>query len=185
MPRDPVCGMMVDAEKSIKRKIGDRTYYFCSEACVRIYEQPEQELKVMKRRVAIALLGVVSVAFLRVLAMLGLVVAFMTITLAGISAWDLAFFIISTPIVWIAGWSIHYGAYKALKNRAINMDVLITIGVLASWMYGVISTFFSAIAPGGHGYFEVAIAILAFVMLGKFIEETIRRKSAAAIRKLM
>ncbi|MEM3151038.1 MAG: heavy metal translocating P-type ATPase [Candidatus Bathyarchaeia archaeon] len=185
MPRDPVCGMMVDAEKSIKRKIGDRTYYFCSEACVRIYEQPEQELKVMKRRVAIALLGVVSVAFLRVLAMLGLVVAFMTITLAGISAWDLAFFIISTPIVWIVGWSIHYGAYKALKNRAINMDVLITIGVLASWIYGVISTFFSAIAPGGHGYFEVAIAILAFVMLGKFIEETIRRKSVAAIRKLM
>lgn len=185
MPRDPVCGMMVDAEKSIKRRIGDRTYYFCSEVCARTYEQPEQELKVMKRRVAIALLGVVSVALLRVLAMLGLVIAFMTVTLAGISAWDLVFFIISTPIVWIAGWSIHYGAFKALKNRAINMDVLITAGVLAGWAYGVVATFFPKTAPGGHGYFEISIAILAFVMLGKFIEETIRRKSAAAIRKLM
>jgi len=94
MPRDPVCGMYIDAEKSIKRKIGDRTYYFCSETCARTYEQPERELKAMKRRVAIALLGVVSVALLRVLAMIGLVIAFMTITLAGISVWDLAFFIL-------------------------------------------------------------------------------------------
>jgi Cu+-exporting ATPase len=185
MPRDPVCSMYIDAEKSIKRKIGDRTYYFCSETCARTYEQPERELKAMKRRVAIALLGVVSVALLRVLAMIGLVIAFMTITLAGISVWDLAFFILSTPIVWIAGWSIHYGAYKAIKNRTINMDVLITVGVLAGWTYGVIGTFFPSIAPGGHGYFEIAIAILAFIILGKFIEETIRRKSAAAIRKLL
>ncbi|MGQ9460553.1 MAG: heavy metal translocating P-type ATPase [Candidatus Bathyarchaeaceae archaeon] len=185
MPRDPVCGMYVDEKTSIKRRIGDRTYYFCSETCAKTYEQPEQELKAMKRRVALALLGVVSVAALRLLAMFGLVVAFMTVTLVGISAWELAFFLISTPIVWVAGWGIHYGAYKALKNRAINMDVLITTGVLAGWAYGVISTFFPAIAPGGHGYFEIAIAILAFVMLGKFIEETIRRKSAAAIRKLL
>ncbi len=185
MPRDPVCGMHVEVEKSIKRKIGDRTYYFCSETCARTYEQPERELKAMKHRVAIALLGVVSVALLRVLTMIGLVIAFMTITLAGISAWDLALFIISTPIVWIAGWSIHYGAYKALKNHTINMDVLITVGVLAGWIYGVIGTFFPSIAPGGHGYFEIAIAILAFIILGKFIEETIRRKSAAAIRKLL
>jgi len=185
MPRDPVCGMSVDEKTSIKRKIGDRTYYFCSENCAKTYEQPEQELKAMKRRVTLALLGVISVAALRLLAMFGLVVAFMTFTLAGISAWELAFFLISTPIVWVAGWGIHYGAYKALKNRAINMDVLITTGVLAGWTYGVVSTFFPAIAPGGHGYFEIAIAILAFVMLGKFIEETIRRKSAAAIRKLL
>lgn len=185
MPRDPVCGMIVEEDKGIKRKIGDRTYYFCSEQCARIYEQPEQELKAMRRRVAIALAGVVSVAVLRVLAMLGLVFAFMTITLAGISIWELAFFIISTPIVWIAGWGIHYGAYQALKNHSINMDVLITTGVLAGWSYGVVSTFFPAIAPGGHGFFEISIAILAFIMLGKFIEETVRRRSAAAIRRLM
>jgi len=185
MPRDPVCGMIVDKETSIKRKIGDRTYYFCGEACARTYEQPEQELKAMKRRVALALAGVVSVAALRVVAMLGLAVAIMTFRIIGISAWDLAFFILSTPIVWIAGWSIHYGAYKALKNRSINMDVLITTGVLAGWGYGAVTTFFPRLGSEGFGYMETAIAILAFVLLGKFIEETIRRKSAAAIRKLL
>jgi len=185
LPRDPVCGMVVDADKAIKRKIGDRTYYFCSESCARTYEQPEQELKAMKRRVALALAGVVTVAALRVVAMLGLAVAIMAFRIVGISAWDLAFFILSTPIVWIAGWGIHYGAYKALKNRSINMDVLITTGVLAGWGYGAVSTFFPWLGSEGYGYMEIAIAILAFVLLGKFIEETIRRKSAAAIRKLL
>jgi Cu+-exporting ATPase len=185
MPRDPVCGMVVDKKSSIKRKIGDRTYFFCSETCARTYEQPEQELKAMKRRVTLALAGVVSVAALRVAAMLGLAVAIMTFRIVGISAWDLAFFILSTPIVWIAGWSIHYGAYKALRNRSINMDVLITTGVLAGWSYGVVSTFFPWLGSEGFSYMEIAIAILAFVLLGKFIEETIRRKSAAAIRKLL
>jgi len=185
MPRDPVCGMEVDKDKGIKRKIGDRTYYFCSETCARTYEQPEQELKAMKRRVALALAGVVSVAALRVIAMLGLAVAIMTFRIVGISAWDLAFFILSTPIVWIAGWSIHKGAYKALRNKSINMDVLITTGVLAGWGYGVVSTFFPLLGTEGFAYMEIAIAILAFVLLGKFIEETIRRKSAAAIRKLL
>jgi len=185
LPRDPVCGMVVDADKSIKRKIGDRTYYFCSETCARTYEQPEQELKAMRRRVTMALLGVISVATLRVMAMLGLTVAIMALKIVGISALDLALFVVSTPIVWIAGWGIHHGAYKALKNRAINMDVLITTGVLAGWGYGAASTFFPALGSDGYGYLEIAIAILAFVLLGKFIEETIRRKSAAAIRKLL
>jgi len=185
LPRDPVCGMIVDADKAVKRKIANRIYYFCSETCARIYEQPEHELKAMKRRVVLALAGVVSVAALRVVAMFGLAVAIMTFRIVGISAWDLAFFILSTPIVWVAGWSIHYGAYKAIKNRSVNMDVLITTGVLAGLGYGALSTFLPWLGSEGYGYLEVAVAILAFVLLGKFIEETVRRRSAAAIRKLL
>lgn len=139
----------------------------------------------MKRRVALALLGVVGIAALRVIAVFGLAVTIMTFKIIGISAWDLSLFILSTPIVWVAGWSIHYGAYNALKSRTINMDVLITTGVLAGWGYGVVSMFFPWLGTEGFGYMEVAIAILAFVLLGKFIEETIRRKSAIAIRKLL
>lgn len=185
MPRDPVCGMIVDADSAIKLRIGDRTYYFCSETCARVYERPELELGAMKRRVALALAGVVSVAALRVLAMFGLVAAMMAFRIAGLSAWDLAFFIISTPIVWITGWNIYYGAYKALRSRSINMDVLIASGVLAGWGYGAISTFLPRLGSEGFGYMETAIGILAFILLGKFIEENVRRRSAATIRKLL
>jgi len=186
MPRDPVCGMTVDAEKAIKRKIGDRTYYFCSESCARTYEQPEQELKAMKRRVAVTLIGVIAVTGLRVFVTLGLAAAIMTLTLiGGLSVYSFAIFVVSTPVVWIAGWGILLGAYRSLRNRAINMDVLIATGVIAGWTYGAANAFFPQVAAGGEGYLEIAVAILAFVLLGKYIEETIRKRSAASIRKLL
>jgi len=184
MPRDPVCGMDVDKDKAIKKKIGDRTYYFCSQSCADVYEQPEQELKAMKRRVAVTLAGVVAVAGLRVLTLFGLVAALMSFTLiGGLSVYSLALFIVSTPVVWIAGWSIIHGAYSSLRNRAINMDVLVSAGVVAGWTYGAVNAFVPGF--GGEGYLEIAVGILAFVLLGKYIEENIRRRSAASIRKLL
>jgi Cu+-exporting ATPase len=186
MPRDPVCGMDVDKDKGIKRKIGDRTYFFCSETCARTYEKPEQELKAMKRRVAMTLVGVIAVAGLRVLVTFGLVATLMTFMVIGnLSAYSLAIFIVSTPVVWIAGWPIILGAYKSLRNRAINMDVLVSAGVIAGWTYGAANAIFPQAAVGGEGYLEVSIGILAFVLLGKYIEESIRRRSAASIRKLL
>jgi len=185
MPKDPVCGMNVDKDKAIKKKIGDRTYYFCSQSCANVYEQPEQELKAMKRRVAVTLAGVVSVAVLRVLVTLGLTAAIMSLTLIGsMAVYSLALLIVSTPVVWIAGWSIIHGAYLSLRNRAINMDVLVSAGVIAGWAYGVVNVF---VPPEQRvdGYLEISIGILAFVLLGKYVEESIRRRSAASIRKLL
>ncbi|MGD0494820.1 MAG: heavy metal translocating P-type ATPase [Candidatus Bathyarchaeia archaeon] len=186
MPRDPVCGMDVDKGKAIKKKIGDRTYYFCSQSCADIYEQPERELKAMKRRVAITLAGVVAVAGLRVLALFSIVAVLMSSTLiGGLKVYELALFIVSTPVVWWAGRSIIVGAYRSLRNRAVNMDVLISAGVVAGWTYGAAYAFFPSAASGGEGYLEISVGILAFVLLGKYIEESIRRRSAASIRKLL
>ena len=183
--RDPVCGMTVDKETAIKRKIGDRWYYFCSQSCADVYEQPERELKAMKRRVTLALIGVIAAGIFRILGLFGIATTIMYLNLiGGLSVYGLAIFIVSTPIVWVAGFSIIKGAYFSLRNRKINMDVLVTTGVLAGWIYGAIGAFFPSIA-GESGYLEVAVMILAFVLLGKYIEETIRRKSAASIRKLL
>ena len=186
MPRDPVCGMDVDKDKAIKSKIGDRTYYFCSQSCADVYAQPEQELKAMKRRVAMTLAGVVAVAGLRVFTLFSLVAVLMSSTLiGGLSVYSLALFLVSTPVVWVAGWSIILGAYRSLRNRAINMDVLVSAGVVAGWSFGAVNAFFPSLARGGEGYLEIAVGILAFVLLGKYIEESIRRRSAASIRKLL
>ncbi|MCW4044544.1 MAG: heavy metal translocating P-type ATPase [Candidatus Bathyarchaeota archaeon] len=184
--RDPVCGMMVDTETAIKRKIGDRWYYFCSQQCADVYEAPERELKAMKRRVALTLIGVVAAGALRVLSLFGIVAAIMYLEIAGgLSVYGLAIFLVSTPIVWIAGFSIIKGSYYSLRNRKINMDVLVATGVLAGWIYGALGTFLPAVTHEGITYLEVSVGILAFVLLGKYIEEIIRRKSAASIRKLL
>jgi Cu+-exporting ATPase len=65
------------------------------------------------------------------------------------------------------------------------MDVLVSVGVLAGWTYGALSLFVLPAASIGADYLDVAIGILAFVLLGKYIEELIRRRSAASIRKLL
>jgi len=187
--RDPVCGMDVDKETAIKRKIGDRTYYFCSQSCADVYTAPERELKAMRRRVTLTLLGVVAALGMRVLVTFGLVAAIMTLEIiGGLSVYGLAIFVVSTPIVWIAGFSILKGAYFSLRNRKINMDVLVAAGVLAGWIYGAVTTFVPSLATAatdGISYLEISIGILAFVLLGKYIEELIRRRSAASIRKLL
>ena len=184
--RDPVCGMTVDTETAIKRKIGDRWYYFCSQSCADVYEQPERELRAMRRRVVMTLLGVIAAAGLKIVALFGLVGAIMSLELVGgLQVYGLVIFLVSLPIIWIAGFSIFKGAYFSLRNHKINMDVLVTTGVLAGWIYGALNAFFPNVAAGGSGYLEVSIAILAFVLLGKYIEEMIRRKSAASIRQLL
>jgi Cu+-exporting ATPase len=140
----------------------------------------------MQRRVAVTLIGVVATLGLRVLTLFGLVAAIMYFDIVGgLRVYDLAIFIVSTPVVWIAGFRIYKGAYLSLRNRNVNMDVLVTAGVLAGWTYGAINVFFLSTAQTGSGYLEVAIGILAFVLLGKYIEELIRRRSAASIRKLL
>ena len=185
--RDPVCGMDVDTETALSAKIGDRTYYFCSQQCLDVYTAPERELKAMQRRVSFTLAGAVAALTLKVLTLFGLITAIMYLdVVGGLRIYDIAIFIVSTPIVWVAGYRIYKGAFQSLRNRNINMDVLVTVGVLAGWIYGVISIFLlPTTTQPGTGYMEVAIGILAFVLLGRYIEELIRRKSAASIRKLL
>ena len=64
--RDPVCGMTVDKDTAIKRKIGDRWHYFRSQQCADVYEAPERELKTMKRRVTLTLLAAISANGLKI-----------------------------------------------------------------------------------------------------------------------
>ncbi len=185
--RDPVCGMDVDTETALSAKIGDRAYYFCSQQCLDVYTAPERELKAMQRRVSFTLAGALAALVFKVVTLFGLIAAVMYLDVAGgLRIYDVAIFAVSTPIVWIAGFRIYKGAYQSIRNRNINMDVLVAVGVLAGWTYGVLSLFVIQSAAGqGANYLDVAIGILAFVLLGRYIEELIRRRSAASIRKLL
>jgi len=195
--KDPVCGMTVDKDKALSAVIDGKTYYFCSETCLKTFQNPEGELKSLKKRVSVALAGAVFFAIFR--ASIALIPAFLTMYLSFTTEWYLALFIIATPITWIGGWSFFKGAVKSLKKRSINMDVLITIGVLTAYFYSTIVTFLpfievallipegSLLIPEGmrYAFFDTAAIIVAFILLGKFLEEAIKKRSSTAIRKLM
>lgn len=192
MPRDPVCGMYCDPEHSLKAEVGGKTYYFCSEECKRTFLAPEEELRRMKRRVTVAMSGVLVLAVLRAGAFLALAAGATIITWAPIPqlpwfTWGWWLFIITTPVQFIGGWTFYVGAYHAIRNRTANMDLLITIGTLTAYIYSVFVLVFPGALPVKEKdvYFEVAAVIIAFVLLGKYMEDFIKKRSAVAVRRLL
>ncbi len=192
MAKDPICGMVIPKDRSIKREVGGRTYYFCSESCVKTFESPEAELRSMRRRVTIALTGVLALAILRAAVFLGLAAGATVLTWVPIPwlpwfTWSIWLFIITTPIMIFGGKGFFIGAYHAVKDRVANMDLLIAVGTSTAYLYSAFVVFFPSVLPvkEKNVYFEVAAIIIAFVLLGKYMEEIIKKRSSAAIRKLL
>ncbi|MFI8608027.1 heavy metal translocating P-type ATPase [Pseudomonas sp. NPDC077649] len=194
LAKDPICGMMVDKATALSRERGGRTYYFCSDSCVRTFESPEAELKAMQTRVAIALTGVLALALLRAGAFIGLATGAMLMSWVPFDAlpfftWGMWLFLLVTPVQFIGGWSFYKGAWNAIRTRNINMDFLIAMGTSVAYFYSVAVLFFPEVLPVKVGerevYFEVSAVIIAFVLLGRYMEEIIKKKSSAAVRRLL
>jgi Cu+-exporting ATPase len=194
LAKDPICGMMVDKASALRSERGGRTWYFCSAGCQRTFESPEQELKSMRTRVAIALTGVLALAVLRAGAFLALAAGATLLTWAPIPAlpwftWGMWLFLLATPVQFIGGWSFYVGAWNAIRTRNINMDFLIALGTSVAYFYSVAVLFFPQVLPvkveERDVYFEVSAVIIAFVLLGKYMEEIIKTRSSAAVRRLL
>jgi P-type Cu+ transporter len=88
----------------------------------------------------------------------------------------------ATPVQFYVGYQYYVGAYKALRNGAANMDVLIAMGTSAAYFYSV-PIVFGLIS--GHVYFETAAVIITLIKLGKYLEARAKGQTSEAIRKLM
>ncbi|MDO8457303.1 MAG: heavy metal translocating P-type ATPase [Burkholderiaceae bacterium] len=192
--KDPVCGMLVDKATALRTDRGGRSYYFCSVGCQRTFESPEQELKSMRTRVAIAMTGVLALAVMRAGAFIALAAGATILTWVPIPAlpwftWGMWLFLLVTPVQFIGGWSFYVGSWNAIRNRSINMDLLIALGTTVAYLYSVAVLFFPSVLPvkveERDVYFEVSAVIIAFVLLGKYMEEIIKKHSSAAVRKLL
>jgi Cu2+-exporting ATPase len=86
---------------------------------------------------------------------------------------------LSTPVVWYAGWIFIAGAYTSLRSRALNMSVLIAVGVLAAWSFSALIT-----VIGGETFFEAAVLLVTFVLFGHWMEMKARRGTTDSLRAL-
>jgi len=99
-------------------------------------------------------------------------------------------FAVATPVQFVIGWPFYRSAYKALKNGSANMDVLVSLGTSAAYVYSVIETFRFAGAAAHHGempqlYFEVSVILVTLILLGKWFEALAKGRTTEAIKKLM
>lgn len=194
MAKDPICGMVIPKATALKTERGGRSYYFCSQSCLNTFLDPERELKSMRKRVTLALTGVLLLAIMRAAAFIGLAAGVTLVTWVPIPflpwfTWGVWLFILTTPVQFIGGWSFYVGSWNAIRTRSINMDFLIALGTTVAYVYSVIVIFFPNILPvkvaEREVYFEVSAIIIAFVLLGKYMEEIVKKNSSAAIRKLL
>ncbi len=89
---------------------------------------------------------------------------------------------VATPVQFYVGWQYYVGAYKALRNRSANMDVLIAMGSSVAYFYSIFITL--GVLPG-HVYFETAAVIITLIRLGKFLEARAKGRTSEAIKKLV
>src|SRR5438876_10118421 len=182
MPTDPVCGMYVDSGTHLTATVRGRKYYFCSETCLETFTAPEKELTRLKRLTALSL-GVGIPLFV---VALGMGLGWFWSNL--VEPMNVVFFVLATPVQFVAGWRFYRGFWDAIRSRSANMDVLIAIGTSAAWGYSAIVTFLPYVGVRGVDpatYYDTAAVIIGLILLGKYFEEIAKGKASDAIRKLM
>ncbi|MGM0623966.1 MAG: heavy metal translocating P-type ATPase [Campylobacterota bacterium] len=82
-------------------------------------------------------------------------------------------FVLATPALFFSGWIFFRGAYYGLKNKIVNMDLLVATGASLVYFYSIY-VLFSGI---GETYFDSVVMIITFILVGKYFE-VLSKKSA-------
>ena len=109
---------------------------------------------------------------------------FMNLPYANYIMWALA-----TPVVIVFGQQFFVNAWKQAKHRSANMDTLVALSTGVAYLFSVFNTLYPAYwhSKGleAHVYFEAASVVIAFILLGKMLEEKAKGNTSSAIKKLM
>ncbi len=96
---------------------------------------------------------------------------------------NLLFWALATPVQFYTGWGYYVGAWKSLRNRSANMDVLIALGSSAAYFYSIAVLFSNSL--GGHVYFETSALIITLIKVGKMLEARAKTHASSAIKELL
>ncbi|KAF0216318.1 MAG: Cu2+-exporting [Geobacteraceae bacterium] len=88
--------------------------------------------------------------------------------------------LVTTPVVFYSGWPFLAGGWRGIINRAPNMDLLIAIGALSSFIYSVYATF-----AGGEAYYETAAMIVTLILAGRLLEQSAKRRASSGVERLL
>jgi Cu2+-exporting ATPase len=87
----------------------------------------------------------------------------------------------STPVALWASSVFHVGAWRSIRSGVLNMNVLVSLGILVSYLFSVGLTF----TVGGETFYEAAVMLATFLLFGHWVEMRARRGSSDAVRKLL
>ena len=102
-----------------------------------------------------------------------------------------AMFTLATPVQLWAAAPFYRAAWSAARHRTTNMNTLVVVGTTAAYATSVAATFFpqvfyaAGLEPHAHLYYETATAIVALILVGRFLEARARARTGDAIRALL
>ena len=95
----------------------------------------------------------------------------------------------STPVILWLGQDFFINAWKQAKHRSANMDTLVALSTGIAYIFSVFNMLFIDFwhqrGLHAHVYFEAAAVVIAFILLGKLLEEKAKGNTSSAIKKLM
>ncbi len=96
---------------------------------------------------------------------------------------------LATPVVFFLGRSFFVNAWKQASHKKANMDTLVALSTGIAWLFSAFNTiypeFWHSRGLQAHVYFEAAVVVIAFVSLGKLLEEKAKSNTTSAIKKLI
>jgi Cu+-exporting ATPase len=100
-------------------------------------------------------------------------------------------FILTSIVVFWCGDKFHKGALQALKNKTSDMNTLISMGVFASYIYSIVISAnhlfklnISVLNNSHEVYYETAVMIISFILIGNHLEAVLKSKTQTSIKKL-
>jgi Cu+-exporting ATPase len=93
----------------------------------------------------------------------------------------------ASPVQFIVGYPFYTGAFKALRNKSADMNVLVVLGTSAAYFYSLYVTIRAAIESRQHVdlYFETSAVLITLIILGKLFEALAKGRTSSAIKSLM
>lgn len=174
MATDPVCGMFVEeSPDALHAAVSGRTYYFCAESCLQTFIAPALELRSLKRNIILSLVLGIPI----------LILSYVSI-FPGAFPLGVLLLVMATPVQFVAGRRFYQGTWNAIKMRSSNMDFLIAVGTSAAYFYSLLYVLFPGEFPFGGLFFDASAMIIALILIGRLLEQTVKVKATDAIRKL-
>ncbi len=146
-------------------------------------QQKEEEINAKKRKLFISILLSLPLLY----------------TMIGHAPWDTGLpmphllmnpwfqLLLATPVQFWIGGQFYVGAYKSLKNKSANMDVLVALGTSAAYFYSLAEAIKTIGNPGymPHLYFETSAVLITLILVGKLFESLAKGRTTEAISKLL
>ncbi len=169
--------------EDLARAVGEEGYSLTLPAAAPA-AQPGTPEQALRRDLTLSVVLTVPIVALSMLLMLP---SFRSLWPLGIGQTNILQFLLTAPVLFVAGRRFFRGLGTAIRHRNADMNTLVAVGTGSAFLYSAVVSFLP-VQPRGmapHVYFDTAATIITLILFGRFLELRAKRRASDAIHQLM